>query len=423
MAESKVATLEGNELADDYVRTHVPKGRWADTWDLFKSNFVRFVIINVFTMLFFVPGIVLIFYKEALISQMATLYPLSSNALFLYPLTPNTQGMAEGVRSSIGLLFNSLLIIAGFIASIGVSGACYSIKKLINTHGQFTVKGYFHGIKVCYFNVVFPVTVFMLFMFGALSISDWTALQIARGAAKAGPVTAKVFMIIATVIVGVIAMWVLAVGVSYKVKFKYLMKNSFVLMFGTIIQTLFMVGFSLLPVWLLLLGETMMLFKVIAYAIFIFFGFSFIILSWLAYTQWVFDMYITPAVKTEEAARKASLTPKQLAAEKEEEEKAIAREILAAGRSELVGRPMRPIDGGTEVKEIGVAYSRADVQRVAEDRRAIKNEVDEYYEEHKKDTRYVEYEKMFAEREKALNTGAGKKGKKKRLSGNNLLTK
>ncbi|MDE7086834.1 MAG: hypothetical protein K2O67_01445, partial [Clostridia bacterium] len=361
-------------------------------------------------------------YKDAMILQIATQYPLSNNTLFAYPFTPDTRGLGEVVVLSIGLLYNSLLIIAGFIASIGIAGSCYSVKKLINTHGKFTLKGYFHGIKVCYFNVVFPVTVFMVFIFGSLSISDWTAHQIALGASKGGPISAKVFMIIATVIVGIVCMWVMAVGVSYKVKFKYLMKNSFVLLFATIIQTVCMIGFALLPVWILLLGEALSFFKIIAYIIFIFFGFSFIILCWMAYTQWVFDTFITPAVKTEEEARKAKLSPKELAAEKEEEEKAVARELLAAGRSELVGRPMRPISGGTEVKEIGVAFGRADIARVQEQRKAIEGEVDEYYREHKGDTRYVEYEKLFAEREKALNSGNGKKGKKK-LSRNNLLTK
>ncbi len=422
MAESKVASLEGHELADDYVRTHVPKGRWADTWDLFKSNFVKFVIINVLTLLFFVPGIAVIFFKDYVITQMGATYPFSSNPLFTYPLTPSMQGVQESVYFIWGVRFYSLLIVAGFIASVGLAGACYSIKKLINTHGQFSLKGYFHGVKVCYFNVLLPVEIFILFVYASLVISDWSALAIANGVSKGGPITAKVFIIIAAVIVGVVCSWVLAVGVSYKVKFKYLIKNSFVLLFGTIIQTVFMLGFALIPVWFLLLGETLWLFKIIGYALFIFFGLSFILLSWLAFTQSVFDTFITPAVKSEEAARKATLTPKQLAAEKEEDEKAIARELLAAGRSELVGRPMRPIDGGTEVKEVGVAYGRADIRRVSDDRQKIKSEVDGYIEEHKGDTRYVEYERLFAEREKALST-TDKKGKKKKFNQNNLLSK
>ncbi|MDE6690794.1 MAG: hypothetical protein K2K04_02380 [Clostridia bacterium] len=422
MAESKVASLEGHELADDYVRTHVPKGRWGDTWDLFKSNFVKFVIINTLTLLCFLPGVLVIYFKDTIIAQMGTAYPFSSNPLFTYPLTPSMQGVQESVYFSFDVRFYALLIVAGFIASIGLSGACYSIKKLINTHGQFSLKSFGHGIKVCYFNVLLPVELFILFVYAALVISDWSALAIANGASKGGPITAKVFIIIAAVIVGIVCAWVLAVGVSYKVKFKYLIKNSFVLLFGTIIQTVFMLGFALIPVWFLLLGEVLGLFKIIGYALFLFFGFSFIILCWFAFTQYVFDTFITPAVKSEEEARKATLTPKQLAAEKEEDEKAIARELLAAGRSELVGSPMRPIEGGTEVKEVGVAYGRADIRRVSEDRQKIRSEVDGYIQEHKGDTRYVEYERLFAEREKALST-TDKKGKKKKLNQSNLLSK
>ncbi|MGN1061407.1 MAG: hypothetical protein ACI4QN_06720 [Candidatus Coproplasma sp.] len=421
MAQSKVSSLEGNELEEGYVRTHAPvKGRWSDTWNIFKTNFVQLVIINVFTLLFFVPGIVVAYFRGAYISLMGVDYPFSNNALGVYPITPSMVGSAEAITLSADLLFISLLIVAGLLASVGIAGSCFSIKKMINTNGQFHLKDYFKGIKVNYLNVVFPVTIFMVFVFGSFCVSDWANWQIAIGASKGGPITAQVFMIIATVLVGIIMMWIIAVGVSYKVKFKYLIKNSFVLLLGTFIQSVFMIGFSLIPVWFLLIGMTSQFFLVIGCIIFIFIGFSFIILCWLAFTQWVFDMFITPAVKSEEEARKANLTPKQLAAEKLAEEKAQAREILAAGKSELVGRPLRPIEGGTEVAEVGIAFGRADVARVAEDRAKISDEINAYYEEHKGEAKYVEYEKMFAEREKALNAEDNKK-KKKKVSKNNLL--
>lgn len=421
MAQSKVSELEGNELADDYVRTQVPKGRWADTWDLFKSSFHKLVIINVLTLLFFVPGIAIVYFRLNYISQLGVLYPFSSNSLFTYPFTPSTQGVAESIILSADLLFYSLLIVAGLIASVGLAGASYSIRKLINTHGQFTVKGYFHGVKACYFNVVLPVTLFMAFLFASFAISDWAEQQIAYGVSAGGPITAKVFIIIATVVIGVIASWLLAVGVSYRVKFKYWIKNTFVLMFGTILQTLFMLGFALIPVWFMLIGTQVMFFLIVGCIIFIFLGFSFILLCWLAYTQWVFDMFITPAVKTEKEAKRAQMTPKQLEAEKEREEKDIARELLAAGRSELIGRPLRPISDEDTVGEIGIAFGRGDVQRAAQERANVTAGVNEYYEQHKTDTRYVEYERMFAEREKALQTPKGKKGKGKSVSSDNLL--
>lgn len=421
MADSKLKGLEGNELADDYLRTHVPKGRWSDTWDLFKNNFHKFVIINVFTLLFFVPGIAIVYFRFNYVHQLGLLYPFSSNALFGYPLTPSTQGVAESIVLSADLLFYSMLLVASLVAAVGIAGASYSIKKLINTHGQFSLKGYFHGVKVCYFNVILPVLMFMIFLFASLVISDWSAQQIAYGRSAGGPITAKVFIIIATVIVGVISAWILAVGVSYKVKLRYLFKNSFVLMFGTIIQTIFMLGFSLIPVWFMLIGTQVTFFLILGIIIFIFLGFSFILLCWLAFTQWVFDMFITPAVKSEKEAKRAQMTPKQLEAEKEEEEKEIARGLLAAGRSELIGRPLRPIAAEDTVGEVGIAFDRSDISRAAEDRRKLAQGVDDYYQQHKSDTRYVEYERMFAEREKALQTPKGKKGKGKKVSSDNLL--
>lgn len=421
MAQSRVSTLEGKEIADDYVRTSLPKGRWADTWDIFKSCFGKLVIINVLTLIFFIPGIALVYIRGAYVSQMGFLYPFASNILGTYPVTPGMQGAAERIVLSADLLFYSLLIVAGFIASVGIAGGAYSVRKLINTHGQFTVKGYFHGVKACYFNTVLAVTLLMVFVFASICVSDWTAIQIAEGASAAGPVTAKVFMIIATVIVGIVAMWLLAVGVSYRVGFVHLFKNTFVLLFATIIQTIFMLGFSLIPVWFLIIGMSSQFFLILAYIIFLFIGFSFILLCWFAYTQWVFDMFITPAVKTEKEAKRAKMTPKQLEAEKENDEKALARELLAAGKSELIGRPIRPIEGATTISKVGEAYGRAQIAAASQTRQAIEGEVKEYYEQHKCDTRYVEYERLFAEREKALKTPEGRKGKKKRVSSDNLL--
>ena len=423
MAETKVTALEGNELADDYVRTELPKSRWGDTWEVFKGNFSKIVIINVLTLLFFVPAIAILFFRLNYITQLGIYHPFSSNALFTYPFTPSTQGLAEDIKLSADLLFYSLLMAASLIAAVGIAGASYSLKKLINTHGDFTLKGYFHGVKICYLNTVLPTLLFMAFLFAAFMVSDWTAQQIAHGYPAGGPITAEVFAIIATVLAGIYSCWLLAVGVSYKVKFKHLIKNSFVLCVSTIIQTVFMIGFSLIPVWLLWIflktGVTLLI--VLIAAVFLFMGISFILLCWFAFTQWVFDSFVTPAIKSEKEARRAQMTPKQLEAEKEEEEKALARELLAAGRSELIGRPLRPITDSDKVADIGLAFDRADIQRAAQERQDIEKGVNEYYEQHKSDTRYVEYEKMFAEREKALQAPKGKKGKNKKVSSTNLL--
>lgn len=130
-------------------------------------------------------------------------------------------------------------------------------------------------------------------------------------------------------------------------------------------------------------------------------------------------MYITPNLEAQKAAERAKKTEKELAEEKAEEERRIAREILAAGKSELVGRPIPPIDPAP-VPSLKKSFSRADIADVAAGRKALEDSIAAYEDEHKNDERYVEYNKLFAEREKALQDD-GKKKKKKKISADNLL--
>ena len=416
MAESRVKALEGNEIGD-YARTELPQGRWGDTWNVFKSNFSKIIICNLFTLLFFVPLIVIVYIRNLYVSALSNTYPFSSNIGPVgIPATPNVSGIAESLNMSADMMFYSLAIIAGLIAAIGVAGACFSMKKLVNTHGEFTIKGYFRGVKLCYLNVAFPVALFMIVFFGTVMVSDWKDLVIATGGSSAWPIAATVLMIILCVIIGIICMWFIAVGVSYKVGPWQTIKNSFILLVGSVIQTIFILALAFIPVWLLLIEGIV---QVLGLLLLLVFGFSYVFLVWMSFTQWVFDMYITPNLEAQKERERAKKTPKQLAAEKEEEEKAIAREILAAGKSELVGRPIMPIEDEV-LPALGKSFSRADIAGVASGRAALEGRINSYEEAHKNDERYVEYNKLFAEREKALQDD-GKKKKKKKISADNLL--
>lgn len=416
MADSRVKALEGNEISD-YARTVLPKGRWSETWNVFKSNFSKIIINNLFTLLFFIPLIVIVYIRGLYVSSLSNYYPFSSNIGPVgLPAMPNVSGLAESLNMTADMMFYSLAIVAGLIAAIGVAGACYSMKKLVNTQGEFTIRGYFRGVRKCYLNVAFPVALFMIVFFGTVMVSDWKDLTIATGGSSAWPVAATVLMIILCVLVGIICMWFIAVGISYKVGPWQTIKNSFVLLVGSVVQTLFILALAFIPVWLLIPGG---LWQVIALLLLLVFGFSYIFLVWMSFTQWVFDMYITPNLEAQKERERAKKTEKQLAEEKEEEEKRIAREILAAGKSELVGRPIMPIDG-EPVPALKKSFSRADVAGVAEGRKALEGRIAAYEEAHKNDARYVEYNKLFAEREKAL-TDDGKKKKKKKISADNLL--
>lgn len=409
--------MQGNEIAD-FVRKGSNQGRWRDTWEVFKGNFWKLVVLNLLTLVTFVPGITVIYIRAVYVANLGSIYPFNAGVGYPYYPFDTMAGLAESVNLSADILFYALLLVAGLIASIGISGSAYCIRKLLQTHGEFQIKSFFHGIKVGYFSTALPALVFMLFIYASFLIHDWMKIVEASGGNVPAAITAYVFIIIATVFAGIYLMWVFAVGVSYKVKFKYLLRNSFVLIMGTIIQTPFMLGFSLIPVWLLLLGG---FWRIIGYIIFAFFGFSFVLICWLSYTQWAFDMYITPNIKAEKEAAKAQKSEKELAAEKAAEERQQALELLAAGKSELIARPILPIKKKEAVPCLGRTFTRSQLGGASENREKLRAEVAAYEKEHENDPVFAEYNRMFAEREKAIAEPEAKKNKKKKISADNLL--
>lgn len=419
-----VNSLEGNEIADDYVRTasQTEGGKWAQTWAVFKGSFWKLVLINVIMLICCAPALGILIYRNFYISTViAPNYPFNGNTGIGYPAYPGTDGLAESLFLKADLVFYAILIGAGLIAAIGLSGGAYAIKKLLNTQGGFSFKGFFHGIKVGYFKTALPLTLFLVFFFACVIIGDWKDLVIAQGGSKGGPITAYVFIIIATVLVGIYCAWLFAVGLSYRLKFSKLIKNSFALLAASPLQTVFIAGFALIPVWVFMLSTFLIstantLFFILASVLLlllVLFGVSFILLVWMSFTQWVFDLYVTPKIQTVEDRKK------EIESE-EDEGKRIARELLAAGRSELLVKPILPVAEGIAVAPLGQTFTRADIERVASSRQKLENDVADYENKHKNDPVYAEYSKLFADREKALQP-QGKKGKKKKVSSANLL--
>ncbi len=295
------------------------------------------------------------------------------------------------------------------------------MKRLLNSHGKFSLKSFFHGVKIGYLNVAAPLMVFLTFYFACVIIGDWRDLTGAKGGSVAGATTAYVFIIIATVLVGVYCAWLIATGVSYKLKVGQLLKNAFVLMVGSPVQTVFFAGMSLIPVWIFVIGLSVSFIKIFAYIIFIFIGFSFILLVWMSYTQWVFDLYVTPNLKKAEEEAKAKRTPEQVKADEIEESKRVAMELLASGRSELICKPILPIQSEPAIKPLSATFTRKNLSEVKEERAKLSENISAYENEHKNDAVYKEYNALFAEREKALKEDGKKKGKKKKISSENLL--
>lgn len=405
--------LKSCELTD-YNRVFRQEGRWSFTWSIFKSNLGKVVMINILTLLFFLPLAASVYLRGVFLGSLTAVYPFASNiGPAALPSNTDVVGMYERLSMTADVISYAIVVLCSLIASVGISGAAYSLRKLVNTDGNFTIKGYFHGVRKCYLRVAVPVAVFMLVFYCAVLVNAWKNLTIANGGASAWPIAATVLMIIFCVLTGIVCMWLISVAVSFKAGPVTLLKGGFTFLFGTILQTIFMLAFCFIPVWLLLIGGIV---ATIATVLMIFVGFSFTLISWMSYSQWVFDMYIAPETEQQKPEVK---TEKQLAAEKAEEEKYALGEILAAGKSQIVATPVPPVTSSV-APSIGKTFSRADIAAAQKARARIESEVAEYTKKHRSDKRYADYEKLFADREKPLDDG--KKGrKKKRISAENLL--
>ncbi|MCD8294451.1 MAG: hypothetical protein LUE27_04275 [Clostridia bacterium] len=411
--------LDGHELsAGDYTRTMIPEGRWSDTWQVFKSNFGKTVLINLVMLVTFIPSIVIMYFRAYYISWM---YSIGSvNHTMVYPFTSYTAGLEQNIVFYADLIFYALLVISMLIFAVGVSGGAYSFLKLINTHGDFTFKGFFHGVKKTYFNCLFPMLIFMIFVYGMVIVGDWRAVMAANGMRLGGVTTGYVFLIIFTVLAGVYALWLIGTGVTYRLPLGQLLKYSLFMVMGTPLQTIVMIAFAFIPLWLYMLSYLWSFMAIIMLIVYIFLGFTFTMISWMGFTQWGFDQYTNPQAAVDRAQAEAEKRAAEKALEDSKNPEIRRRELLASGKSDLLSRGILPIADSETITTMGREITRSGIAKAQADRTALTATVMAYEKKHMKDHDIVEYNKLFATREKVY-VATDKKGKKKKISQSNLL--
>ena len=55
--------LEGKERSEDYARSTLPSNRWQLFWDIMKGRFGRLMLVNLLTLITFVPLILVYFWR------------------------------------------------------------------------------------------------------------------------------------------------------------------------------------------------------------------------------------------------------------------------------------------------------------------------------------------------------------------------
>ena len=409
--------LEGKERSEEYARSTLPTNRWQLFWDIFKGNFGKIVKLNLLILLFFIPLFFVIIICSLAHSNNGIIYPFGANLGVGYPAVSGLQGMSEWLVIQNDLVLYLGITVSTIIASIGLSGGMYVVRNMVWTEGIFVSNDFWRGVKLNYKNAFQTAIFFCFMMFMTNMLIDLAEFSlVADGISKGQEIwltiseaLSYIFMVASTLM----SLWMIALGVNYKLSFFAMLKNAFLLTIGTCLQSVFFAALAMLPFLLLWIGGTF--FVMLGVLAIIFFALAYFLLVWLDFAQWVFDKFINPKIQGAKVGRGIyNKDGSAMMASDSEAALEYQRVILSHGRSRLVARPIKPIDDSLQIYELPQSFTRDDLQRLRESKQNIVEDTEAYAEEHKNDLRYVEYNKQFDEREKALQEKEDKKGKKKK---------
>ncbi len=412
--------LEGKERSEEYARSTLPTNRFSLFWDILKGRFGRLMLVNLLVLITFLPVIAVFVFRFIVNGADLAIGAYDSSFLFGYPAVPDATGMMESARFMYDLLFFALLFPAAAIAALGISGGSYIIRNLIWTEGVFVANDFLRGIRRNYWNVLEALLVLTLFLFLAQTSSNLADLQIAGGSKYSGwLIASKVVGYVILAFSVLVCLWMISLGVNYKQGIWALFRNAVVMTVGTFPQTVFFAAVALLPVLLFFFNVTLL--TAIALVFYLLIGFSYFLLVWMDYSQWAFDKFVNPDIGVATGRglyNKETGTMNRGEKGKTDMDSAAAREyrrmIVAQGKSKLVSRPIKPIDDDLELYQLPESFNREDLQKLKESKDAMADDVKKYEEEHKNDEQYVEYNRQFDERERALREEDEKKKKKRK---------
>lgn len=432
MAEQKkgliTRLLEGKEKSEEYARSTLPTNRWQLFWDIFKGNFGKIVKVNLLILLFMLPVIAIVVMRLMLNSANGISYPFGASLGVGYPAYPDVSGLSETLKMRSDLYTYAATAVATLIASVGISGGMYVVRNMVWTEGIFVANDFWRGVKLNYKNALQTALFFLVILTLCTTMINMADLTLVANTSLAGfrrvwLNISKAISYVTVALAALMSLWMLALGVNYKQKFFQMLRNSFLLTVGTFPQTIFFAVLALLPFVLFLIPGN--LFVVIAVFMVLLFAFAYFLLVWLDYAQWAFDKFINPKIQGAKVGRGIYNKEDGSSTAYNVGESAASieykRQLLAAGKSDLVARPIKPIDDSLQVYELPSSFTRADLQRLRESKKNIAEDTATYAEEHKNDLKYVEYNKQFEEREKALQDEVDKNGKKKKRKPPKLL--
>ena len=362
--------IMGSENMPDFTPSKLPHTRWALWWDVVKSRFGALVKINLLLVLFLIPIAVVMLVSYLQESLFGTTIPATGNFGIGYPVVDNAQNLYDNMVLSVNInKFLFALPLFG-IVGVGLSGACYTLRRLAWGEGISVGANFKEGIVVNWKNFLLAALLvgmsFFAMSFCFFGLDYFNVPAIAK-------VMLQVIGVIQFVFIVMMFMYFITQCVTYKLDFVALVKNSFLFALALSPQNIFFIALSALPILFLIIFASVTPIVVACWAILIFFGISNMLLVWTIFNHYVYDKFINDHVKG--AVKNRNMYVKTADEEKQEQIDYIKTRNTIYGDA-YASRRLSSIDKGQTFTPLGATYNRNDLLKLKEEKDAVEKEVE-----------------------------------------------
>jgi hypothetical protein len=351
----------GKDNQPDFTEAKLPGTRWQVFKDIFTQRFGALVKINLLMLLFALPLVAWIVLNGMLTGQMLGAYlPHTANYGTGYLAVSDLALQHDLAVFQNNIMYVLIMIPLILIAGMGFGGGFHVLKLLVWGEGIMVSRDFFRGLKR---NAAqFLLGALLVAVLLAAVILNLSLMPITDTAAWLKIVT-NASVILLLVLGLFFVMYYVTQAETYKMSFWALIKNSFIFAIGMLLQNFFFMLISLVPFILYIFFGSGIL-ATIFIVIFGLFGFSYTALIWTIYTQYVFDKYINDKVE-------GAIKDRGVWRKKQDEAELNAKRLKAANV-----RLVSSIDEGRTFTPLSENFSRADLRRMAAEKRAVKDEID-----------------------------------------------
>ncbi len=344
------------------------QNRWSMTLGLLSGNFSKLILLNLLILLFALPTIALILQRNMALSDLATNYPFMQNTGIGYPFYPSMLGLAELLQISANRYYYLAFASFAVLGSLAVAGGFYFMRNFIWSNGQFVTKDFFRGIKKNYLLILAVSILYAIVLclcLYSISISDYFfALN-----NKWYYIASKVSAILIICLFTIVYLYACSFIVTYKVSLWKAIKYAFKFTFTFFIPNVLMAIFALIPILLTFMTSSSgSMMGTIVIMFISFFGFIYLLLVWSSYSQFVFDKTINGIVDN---------------TEKHLPENKVAKNSVNQEKEVTSKKYVKPVTDNVKIEHLPEMFSRKDLERLEESKRAMREDSDKYYKEHK----------------------------------------